>query len=684
MKHKLLFILAFVIPFYFFINNVKADYSATVINEINASCSLKSTATGYCFYKDKNINSIAKPIYWLDTGDIVTVLTDYPKVESKDNICKDYYVYTSYYSAYYKNSYKGYYCNANLTSDDITQEEKEKLTKLGFPESYFKKLAILMRAHPNWNFKAINTDLDFNKAVLNQTYGSKSLLRESMSNNYAYLDYSESSFDYYHDKYYAFDDTTSSNPWYKANYDTIAYYMDPRNFLNDMYLFQFETLNYDENVSDDKLKASIESIFNTGYLSKFTDTFLEAGKISKVNPIYLASLSLHEVGNGSSPSTAIAGTYNGMYNFYNIGANSGANPAHNGLEYAAKVDEATLRPWNSEYKAIVGGAHFIFNSYIYPGQDTSYFKKFNVVYNYLISINRTPTYENYTHQYMQSIIAPTTEANTTYKSYYSNKLLDLSYTFYIPVYKNMPESTSLKDKGGWPNNYLSSISLNGVNIVDFDGGITEYNYNLDINNPVILIDAKSVSSKAKIDGLGKFEIDKDTTKKIIVTAENGNEKVYNINIKLTGIKIDDPIDVKTTLNNAGIKNNDKYISGINVSSNISSIKEKIINANKNAKVVLQNKNGEVKENGIVCTGDRVVITVLDEVKTYEVVIYGDVNGDGMIKATDYVLVKNKIMGTITLSGAYLEAADVDRNGFVKATDYVKIKNKIMGISEIPQ
>ena len=55
MKHKLLFILAFVIPFYFFINNVKADYSATVINEINASCSLKSTATGYKFYRETNI-----------------------------------------------------------------------------------------------------------------------------------------------------------------------------------------------------------------------------------------------------------------------------------------------------------------------------------------------------------------------------------------------------------------------------------------------------------------------------------------------------------------------------------------------------------------------------------------------------------------------------------------------------
>ena len=99
---------------------------------------------------------------------------------------------------------------------------------------------------------------------------------------------------------------------------------------------------------------------------------------------------------------------------------------------------------------------------------------------------------------------------------------------------------------------------------------------------------------------------------------------------------------------------------------------------------MRNKLNQDKQSGVVATGDKVIITIGSETKEYEIVIYGDVNGDGKIKATDYVLIKNKIMGSITLSGAYLEAADVDHNGQVKATDYVKIKNMIMGAGTINQ
>ena len=69
-------------------------------------------------------------------------------------------------------------------------------------------------------------------------------------------------------------------------------------------------------------------------------------------------------------------------------------------------------------------------------------------------------------------------------------------------------------------------------------------------------------------------------------------------------------------------------------------------------------------------------------KTYTIVVLGDVNGDGNIKATDYMKIKNYIMGTSTLSNEEKEAADVNRDGNIKATDYMKIKNYIMGTSSI--
>ena len=682
MKRKYMYIFVFIISLFFFINTVKADYSAAALNPSGATCNLLDRSTGYCFYANSNLNSVNYMKY-LDTGDQVTVITSKEKVSSPDkNLCPGDYVYISQYYTKNHQTYYGYYCDTYLTTGALTDELKEQFRNEGFPESYWEKLAILKQAHPNWNFKAINTGLRFSDAVINQTYGSSSLLRGSMSNSYAYLSTNSNSFNYYEDRFIPYDDTTGSDPWYLANYDTIAYYVDPRNFLSDMYIFQFETLSYDDSMEDELIISSLHSIFGSDYLNNFTNTFLEAGKISRVNPIYLASLSKEEIANGSVPGTAISGYYNGMYNFYNIGANSGSDPVYNGLNYAARADEATMRPWNTEYKAIVGGAKWIYNNYVYNGQDTSYFKKFNVVYNYLISVGRTPVFGNYAHQYMQNITAPSSEAVTTYKSYFNNNMLDLSYTFYIPVYSDLPNSTSLPTNTGWPNNYLSSLTINGTKVAGFDGAVETYNYNLDINSPKIKLEATSISSKARIEGLGEFEITENTTKTIKVTAQNGDVKNYNINITLVGTLIEDPIDVQTTLNNAGIKNGNKYITGISVGSDISVIKDKILNANEEATVILKSSYDQEKNSGTVATGDIINVTVGSDTKTYEIVIYGDVNGDGIINNIDFIRFKKHLLGDITLSGPYKESVDITKDGNINNIDFIRLKKYLLGDSSI--
>ena len=56
---------------------------------------------------------------------------------------------------------------------------------------------------------------------------------------------------------------------------------------------------------------------------------------------------------------------------------------------------------------------------------------------------------------------------------------------------------------------------------------------------------------------------------------------------------------------------------------------------------------------------------------------GDVNGNGQLDASDYVLVKNHIMGKSTLSESQKMVGDVNGNGQIDASDYVLIKKKIM-------
>lgn len=69
-------------------------------------------------------------------------------------------------------------------------------------------------------------------------------------------------------------------------------------------------------------------------------------------------------------------------------------------------------------------------------------------------------------------------------------------------------------------------------------------------------------------------------------------------------------------------------------------------------------------------------------KEYVAITLGDVNGDGKVKATDYMKIKNHIMGSITLSETERLAADVNEDGNIKATDYMKIKSYIMENADI--
>ena len=69
-------------------------------------------------------------------------------------------------------------------------------------------------------------------------------------------------------------------------------------------------------------------------------------------------------------------------------------------------------------------------------------------------------------------------------------------------------------------------------------------------------------------------------------------------------------------------------------------------------------------------------------KEYTVIMIGDINGDGEIKATDYMKLKNYIIGTATLTTKEKLAADANQDGAIKASDYMKIKNHIIGTQMI--
>lgn len=215
--------------------------------------------------------------------------------------------------------------------------------------------------------------------------------------------------------------------WFNAHPSVVAYYMDPRNFINDNNIYMFEDLSYKPYQSSTAVSKILggSALARNGFQANW---FVGAGQENGISPIALAARARQETGGGS---IAISGYRMGAdtyYNPYNIGAYSDANPVMRGLEYAKS------QGWNTKEKAVYGGAKFIANGYIKRGQNSIYYQRFNVA-NGIGAVG--------THQYMTNITACYTESNTTKSSYASYGITNEALVFEIPIFTNMPASTSL-------------------------------------------------------------------------------------------------------------------------------------------------------------------------------------------------------------------------------------------------
>lgn len=323
-----------------------------------------------------------------------------------------------------------------------TAEKKEGINS--FPATYQPYLKELQKEHPNWKFTALYTNLDWKYVIDNENKFGKNLVPKSYSDRWKNTKSGQYNIEV-------------DAGWVDCSRRAIEYAMDPRNFLNEVRILQFEGLSFD---ADTNNTTGIEKIlYGTEFYNKiveyktsagktvtmnkkYSDLILSAGKTSKVSSYHLASRIKQEVGPFLSHSS-ISGTvkgYEGLYNFYNIGATSSSEPMgaiKNGLQYAKDGKGATqsvkdkyLIPWNNKEKAITGGGIFIGSSYIHLGQDTIYLQKFDVV----------GSGELFWHQYMTNVLAPYSESQIIYSGYKKTGLLDSDMSFVIPVYNNMPET----------------------------------------------------------------------------------------------------------------------------------------------------------------------------------------------------------------------------------------------------
>ena len=347
-----------------------------------------------------------------------------------------------------------------------------------FPESYRDALYKLKAAHPDWIFVKQNTGLDFKASVASEGKGAYSLIyTKSAKNSWIEAKYDDS--------------------WSYATDGIIAYYMDPRNFLTETQVFQFEQQTYNPGYhTESSVQRILNGTFMAGSIEEeavtYASAFMSLAQKYNISPILQAARVRQEQG-VSGTSALISGKYpgyEGYYNYYNVGAVS-SNPIVGGLTYAKE------HGWNSRLTSLDGGVRFLCNSYVNRGQDTLYLQKFDVDASYDGVL---------THQYMQNIAAPSSEADSAYKGYKTAGLMeDTPFVFRIPVYNNMPSGRSVKPDS---NDELTlnvdivenlPVDQSAVVIPYINGGLSEaYTYSyVSSDSTIASVDDKGVITGVK-------------------------------------------------------------------------------------------------------------------------------------------------------------------------------------------
>lgn len=502
--------------------------SFAIAASMAVSCLTASAANimGSCTADVLNVRSGAGTGYsktgTVSYGDSLTILSE----TTDSSGAKWYKISCGNLTGYVSAAYVQLTSSGSQGSSDADFESY--MTKQGFPESYKPYLRKLHEQHPKWIFTAQKLGVDWNTALKEECVVGRNLVHSSALASWKSME--KGAYDFNGGYWYGLDGS-----WVAASKEIIMYYMDPRNFLNDTYIFMFENQSYDPSY---QTESGVKTILADTFMSKsytcpdtkkkytYSQTFMDAAKKSGVSPYHLASRCRNEQGvNGAPQSLGTVKGYENYFNFFDIQAyaTSTMTAAEMGCKYAKTTNPTYLLPWTNQYKSIVGGSIFLGTGYITKGQDTLYLQKFDMVDggNGL-----------YYHQYMTCVFGQANEA-ISLKNAYSQDILNSAMEFKIPVYNNMPDKLCPKPtSSGDNNNYLKSLSVSGTSISPkFDKFTTSYTAKVNAEVSSVTVNANPLGKSAKVSGKGKVSLKTgENTVKVTCTAASGVKRTYTIKI----------------------------------------------------------------------------------------------------------------------------------------------------------
>ena len=588
-----------------------------------------------------------------------------------------------------------------------------------FPKEYQEALKKLKKLHPNWNFEAYYTGLSWNTVVLNETasHGRNRVIKSA-------------------EESWKCSCGNVASGYACASEGIVKYYLDSRNFLNEINIFQFLEISYNSKIHNlSGVKSAVKGTFldNTitykkieneeekEYTTTYAEIILEAAEKSNMSPYSIVTKIIQEV--GSKGSSSVSGTYSGYegyYNFYNLGAYDTGNAIVNGLKYAKD------KGWDNQYDAIIDGAKEIANSYTNAGQNTAYFYKWDVVGDKILKTGETQKVSSsdmFWHQYMTNVQDPTSQSKSLYNTYASNGILDKELNFIIPVYEDMPEKNEMPTGFSEDTENLYYVNCtDGLRVrskASTSGKILTTLYK---NTKVQMItkDYKTANGivwdKIKLsNGVTGYVADKyltacETTKKeedvVIETAKTTE------NLKLRKTAGTSGVLLTTIPKGKQVYILQKDVGEINgynwykikyesytgyVASEYLKVESTEKEEEKTEEIVINKEYAQIEGNKIIVTPDATLNNIttsgvsgkletngtikLGE-NTYTVVMLGDTNDDGKINSADLLKTVKYLKGTSKLNENGIISADVNHDEKINSADLLKTVKYLKGTSNI--
>lgn len=172
---------------------------------------------------------------------------------------------------------------------------------------------------------------------------------------------------------------------------------------------------------------------------------------------------------------------------------------------------------------------------------------------------------------------------------------------------------------------------------------------------------------------------------VTFTTKDQNKKV-TAKIKVIDVSNSDIISFSNDVN-VDEKNN--RLSKIEPNKKVLEISEKLIYNSDKYNIIIKNINNQnITNDNLVGTGTTINLVTKDTediIQTYNLVIYGDINGDGNINTIDLQIIQKSILGIKHLSSIQNIAADLGKDGGNPTTiDLQKLQKHILNIKSIEQ